>query len=109
MFIELGYHDNADDAAWIKNNIDAAARNIVLSLTEYFGIPFLTPEASRKGVVDVSWGYLNIRERPDTSAPVVARAYDGAPLTILNQYQGWYLVRFGDKEGYANSDFITLV
>lgn len=109
VFIELGYHDNPDDATWIKNNINAAARNIVLSLTEYFGIPFLTPKPQRRGVVDVSWGYLNIRERPDTSAPVAARAYDGAAVTILNDYRGWYLVKFGDTVGYANSDFITLV
>lgn len=109
VFIELGYHDNPDDAAWIKNNLDAAARNIVLSLTEYFGIPFLEPEPPRRGVVDVSWGYLNIRQRPDTSAPVIARAYDGAAVTVVNDYNGWYLVRFGDVEGYANSDFITLV
>ena len=31
VFLELGYHDNADDAAWIKNNLEAVARNIVLS------------------------------------------------------------------------------
>lgn len=109
VFIELGYHDNPDDAAWIKNNLDAAARNIVLSLTEYFGIPFLTPQPPRQGVVDVSWGYLNIRERPDVTAPVIARAYDGTRLTVVNDYQDWYLVRFDGTEGYANSAFITLV
>lgn len=109
VFIELGYHDNEDDAVWIKNNLDRAAQNIVLSLTEYFGIPFLYPNASRQGVVDVSWGYLNIRARPSTSAPVIAKAYDGARLTILNQWQGWYLVSFDGTEGYASSDFITLL
>ncbi len=109
VFIELGYHDNPDDAAWIKNNLDAAARNIVLSLTEYFGIPFLQPQPPRQAVVDVSWGYLNIRSRPDPSAPVIARAYDGARLTVVNQWQGWYLVRFDGVVGYASGDFITLI
>ncbi len=109
VFLELGYHDNADDATWVTNNLDEIARNIVLSLTEYFGIPFLNPTTQRQGVVDVSWGYLNIRSRPSTSAPVVARAYDGARLNILNQYQGWYLVSFDGTEGYASSDFITLL
>lgn len=109
VFIELGYHDNPDDATWVKNNLDRIAQNIVLSLTEYFGIPFLYPQTPRQGVVDVSWGYLNIRSRPNTSAPVIARAYDGARLTILNQYQGWYLVSFDGTEGYASSNFITLV
>lgn len=109
VFLELGYHDNADDAAWIKNNLDGIARNLVLSLTEYFGIPFLYPNTLRQGMVDVSWGYLNIRARPAASAPVIARAYDGAQLTIVNQWQGWYLVRFDGVEGYASSNFITLL
>jgi len=110
VFIELGYHDNEDDAAWIKNNLNQIARTIVLALTEYFGIPFLAPGGSpRQGVVDVDWGYLNIRSRPSTSAPVIAKAYDGARLTILNQWEGWYLVSFDGAEGYANSDFITLL
>lgn len=109
VFIELGYHDNTDDATWIQNNINAAARNIVLSLTEYFGIPFLTPVPPRNAVVDVSWGALNIRSRPSVTAPIIARAYDGARLTVINQWQNWYLVRFDDVVGYAAQVFVTLV
>jgi len=109
VFLELGYHDNQDDAAWVQNNLDEIARSLVLSLTQYFGIPFLTPVPPRQGIVDVSWGYLNIRARPDTGATVVARAYDGASVTIVNQWQGWYLVRFDGVVGYASSDYITLV
>ena len=109
VFIELGYHDNVDDATWVTNNLDEIARNIVLSLTEYFGIPFLYPMMPRQGIVDVSWGYLNIRSRPSTNASVVARAYDGARLTIINQWQGWYLVSFDGTIGYASSDFITVL
>lgn len=41
--IELAYHDNLEDAMWIVNNVDTIARNLVLSLTEYFGIPFVEP------------------------------------------------------------------
>lgn len=109
VFLELGYHDNRDDAVWVQNNLDSIARNLVLSLTEYFGIPFLYPTQPRRGVVDVEWGNLNIRSRPNLSAPVIARAYDGAPLSILNQYQNWYLVRFGEQVGYASRDFVTLI
>ena len=109
VFLELGYHDNPDDAAWVKNNLDAIARNIVLSLTEYFGLPFLEPVAPRPAVVDVSWGYLNIRDRPTASSTVLAMAYDGARLTVLNQWQGWYVVRFDGLVGWASSDFITLI
>lgn len=41
--IELAYHDNLEDALWIVNNTDTIARNLVLSLTEYFDIPFVEP------------------------------------------------------------------
>ena len=109
VFLELGYHDNPDDAAWVQNNLDAIARNIVLSLTEYFGLPFLEPQSPRPAVVDVSWGYLNIRDKPSTTAAVLARAYDGTRLTILNQWEDWYVVRLDGMVGWANSQFITLL
>lgn len=109
VFLEIGYHDNRDDANWVTGNLEPIARNIVLSLTEYFGLPFLEPQPPKSAVVDVSWGYLNIRDRPNTSANVIARAYDGSRLTIINQWQNWYLVRFNGILGWANSDFITLI
>ena len=109
VFIEFAYHDNPEDAAWIKNNIEAIARNVVLSLTEYFGLPFLNPQPARTGVVDVNWGYLNIRSRPSLSSSVLARAYDGAYLTIWGQWQGWFVVEFDGVSGFASADFITLL
>ena len=109
VFLELGYHDNPDDAAWVQNNLEAIARSIVLSLTEYFGLPFLEPQAPRPAVVDVSWGYLNIRDAPSRSAPVLARAYDGTRLTVLNQWEDWCVVRLDGLVGWASADFLTLL
>lgn len=108
VLLEIGYHDNTDDAAWIKSNLDEIARVLVLALTEYFGIPFLTPVPTRSGTVDVNWGVLNIRSRPDLQAPILAQAPDGAPLTIINQWQNWYLVNYNGTIGYASRDFVTL-
>ena len=108
MLLEIGYHDNTDDAVWIKNNLDEIARVLVLALTEYFGIPFLTPVPARSGTVDVNWGALNIRSRPDLQAPILTQAPDGAPLTIINQWQNWYLVNYNGTIGYASRDFVTL-
>ena len=108
VFLELAYHDNPDDAAWIKNNLDEIARNLVLSLTDFFQIPFLTPVPIRRGTVDVDWGRLNIRSRPEVSAPILAQAPDGARLVILNQWQNWYLVEYRDVIGYAREDYVTI-
>ena len=109
VFLELGYHDNPDDAAWVKGNLDAIARNLVLSLTEFFGLPFLEPQNPRPAVVDVNWGYLNLRDRPSVNAPVLARAYDGTALTVLNQWEEWYVVRLDGLVGWANERYITLL
>lgn len=109
VFLELGYHDNADDAAWIKSNLEASARTIALTLTEYFEIPFLTPRAYQSGVADLDWGSLNIRNKPSTDSYIVTRAPDGAHLTVINQYQDWYVVRYNDIVGWAYRDFVTLV
>ena len=109
VFLEIGYHDNPDDATWVVSNLDSIARNLVLSLTEYFGLPFLEPRPSQQAIVDVNWGTLNIRELPNRSSPVLASAADGTPLTVLNEWQGWYLVQLNDILGWASSNFITLL
>ena len=41
VLCELGYHDNVEDVTWLKNNLDAIAKNLVQSLCDYFGIPFV--------------------------------------------------------------------
>ena len=109
VLLELAFHDNPEDAAWIKENLDRVARSLVLSLTEFFEIPFFETEDPRPGVVDVTWGALNIRARPDRTAPVLAQAPDGAPLTVLNGADGWYLVRYNGAVGYVCGDYITFV
>ena len=43
VLVEVAYHDNLDDADWIKNNIQPIARALSRSLAEYFGIPFVEP------------------------------------------------------------------
>lgn len=43
VLIEFAYHDNYEDATWIVNNINAIAQNVVVSLADYFDIPFVSP------------------------------------------------------------------
>ena len=109
VFLELGYHDNPDDAAWVKSQLDLIAQNLVGSLCQYFGIPFLSPASPLPALVDTEGSALNIRRRPSLSAPVTARAHDGAYLTVVNRWEGWYLVRYGCLTGYASADYVTLL
>ncbi len=85
VLIEFAYHDNYQDAQWIKNHIQAIAENVVLSLTEYFDIPFIPPQIPVVGIVTTQDTPLNIRSRPDVNSPIVGKVYkaDGYGVTVL--------------------------
>ena len=108
VLLELGYHDNPEDAEWIRSNIETIARAVVHGLTDYFGLPFLEPEPIRTATVDIAGGNLNIRARPSLDAPIVGQAPDGAQLTVLGEWNGWYVVRYGTIEGFVRSEYVTL-
>ena len=109
VFLELGYHDNVNDATWVSNNIERIAANLVLSLTEYFGIPFVEPMPVRMAVVDVSSRTLNLRSRPSRTARVIASMPDGASLSVVGQWQDWYVVNYRGLVGYAASQYVNIL
>ena len=106
VLVEIAYHDNVDDANWIINNIDEIARNLVLSLTEYFDIPFVLPEQPRIGTVVTQSGGLNIRGKPSITAPVVGRLERGQRVTVWGTWNDWYVIESGNLAGYVARQFI---
>lgn len=44
VLVETAYHDNPEDALWIKDNIDAIARAYTKAIAKYFGLPWKSPE-----------------------------------------------------------------
>lgn len=109
VFLELGYHDNTEDANWIKANIENLARNLVLSMTQYFGVPFIEATAPRGAIVRTSYGDLNIRSKPDRAAAVIARVPNGTRVTVLGNWQGWAVVRYGGTVGYCDERYLMLL
>jgi len=108
VLLEVAYHDNPEDEAWIINNTDAIAQNIVLSLTEYFDIPFVWPQPVRTGVVTLTSGNLNIRKKPNTWSQILTTAPNGAELTVLGEWNNWYVVNYNGVTGYAYAPYITV-
>ncbi len=107
VLLEVAFHDNVEDATWISENIPDIARAVALSIVQYFGLPLAEPQPPQQGRVSVVRGPLNIRSRPSLSAPAIAAAPKGAPVTVLGQVGDWSVVRYKDKTGYAFSKFIT--
>lgn len=108
VLIEFAFHDNVDDANWIKNNIDEIAANVVLSLTEYFGIPFITPQGVREGVVTTQGGNLNVRKNPSYTAEVIDSIPNGTVVKVTGTYGDFYIIEYNGKSGYAASRYITV-
>lgn len=110
VLLEVAYHDNPEDEQWILDNLSQIAAAIALSLTEYFGLPFIEPSVIYKGQVVTETSGLNIRNRPSLTGTVLTSAPKGAYLDIYGETQdGWMSVGYGDILGYARSEFIEIV
>lgn len=108
-FLEIGYHDNPEDAQWIISNIPTIARSIAKSLTDYFDIPFVEPNLTRKGLVSLSSGTLNLRQRPSISSQVLRSIPNGTVLNITDEYNGWYRTNYDGANGYVSATYIDIV
>lgn len=69
-----------------------------------------TGAISNTGVVrnPVSTQFLNLRQYPSYSAPVLGIYYNGTPFTVLSAADGWYYVNVGGIIGYFRSEFVRL-
>lgn len=102
VLAELGYHDNTEDANWLTGNLDAIARALSLGVTEYFGVPFLTPGTVFDGVAAADEGYLLLRAYPEPEAEILARVPNGTPVRVLGDFNAWYTVQADGLYGFAD-------
>lgn len=108
VLVELGYHDNPLDEAWLKSNLTPIARNLTQSLTDYFGIPFIEPTAVRSGIVTTDGSGLNVRSYPSATGSIVGSVPNGGNVTIYGEYNDWYVIRYGKLTGYVAKPFVTI-
>lgn len=106
VLMEIAYHDNAADANWIRENLDVIAANIVYSLTEYFGIPFNTPQRIFTASVSTRGSNLNVRYTPSITAPIVGKIPNGTEVMVYAVLGDWALVGYNSTTGYVNRAFL---
>ena len=106
--IEIGYHDNYADALWIESSRPQIAQALARGLTEFFGLPFIYPQAVQTGVVSSGGSPLRLRDYPGTEGSVLAMMPDGASVTVYGAWQGWYVVHYGEQVGYAAAAYINV-
>lgn len=106
ILAELGYHDNEEDAAWLLNNLDLIAQNLVLSLTDYFGIPFITAQPPKPARVCTDGSRLNLRDYPSLSGRILTQIPDNTELVLNGETDGWFVTSFDGHTGYVSGEFI---
>lgn len=109
VLLEIGYHDNVQDANWIKEQLASIAWAVAAGITDYFDLPLASPQQPQQARVSISTGRLNIRSRPSLSSTILAYAPNGSTLTIVGDVGDWFVVRYGSVTGYAFARFVTPV
>lgn len=106
--MEIGYHDNYSDALVDRGPCGGHRPAAGPALTEYFGLPFIQPMDPKRGTVRLSYGTLNLRSTPSSSGTVIANLPNGAEVTVYGEWNGWYVVQYGDQVGYAAAAYIDV-
>ena len=108
VLAEIGYHDNPEDAAWIQKNLKQIAMNLVLSLTDYFGIPFISATEPFYGTVNTDGSRLNLRDYPALTGTILTQIPDDTHLIFYGETDGWFVTNYNGKTGYISGEFIRL-
>ncbi|MBO7667781.1 MAG: N-acetylmuramoyl-L-alanine amidase, partial [Firmicutes bacterium] len=69
VLIEVAYHDNPEDAGWIKGNVETIARALARATAAALGVAFAEPGAPRSAMVSNPGFAVNLRSRPGWDAP----------------------------------------
>ncbi len=124
VLMEIGYHDNLQDAEWIKANIQNIASALARGLASFFDIPFREVCTQRGDpIVNVNnptlgayvavctneGDNLNIRSAPNTGSPVIGQIPLGGKAILLEKLSnGWARIRYNALEGFASGNYLCL-
>ncbi len=108
VYIEVAYHDNPQDAAWIEANLQRIANAIVEGIAAYFSLPYTDPTSFQVGVVNIASGSLNLRAAPNLNAAVIGRLSNGDAVVVLRRQGEWVFVLTSQGAGWAAARYIAL-
>ncbi len=122
VLMEIGYHDNASDSSWIKNNIQKIAEYIAKGLTEYFKIPdngVCTERGAKLSEISgnintyvsacTASGALNIRSNAGLDSYIVGQIpHNEKALLLDNSMSEWAKIRYNSTEGFSSKKYLCV-
>lgn len=103
--LDFEYNGDTDTASWLMSNIETMAKSLVLSLCEYFGIPFIGCDSYFTGIANSN---ATIFDKPSLNAPVIGNTLENSKVKINSQWEDWYIIGENGKLGYIQTKFINI-
>ena len=102
--IEIDY-SNDDAESWLSENIELLSKSIILSLCEYFAIPFI---GCGSGFIGIADEYATIFAKPYLTSDVLGNVEKNSKVNINSQWEDWYIVGENGNLGYVQTKFIRI-
>ncbi len=106
ILMEIAYHDNREDAMWIRDNIAQIAENIALSIGDFLGVKIRMPDGNTKVIVDAGGSNLNIRAQPTVNSDIRGKIPDGTKIPVLGRSGEWLLTQYNGIRGYISDRYV---
>ncbi len=94
-----------EDISWIRQNVDEISKQLIISLDEYFGLPFVACDAPGVGMAKKD---ESLRKRPNLNSEIIGSTEANSKVDVLGQWEDWYVVGKNHSLGYVQTKFIEL-
>lgn len=94
-----------ENLTWIRQNTEEVAAQIIMSLTEFFGVPYVACQEMQTGMAKED---ESIRSRPNLISAVVGSTNKGEKVNVLGQWEDWYIIGENGNIGYIQTKFIEI-
>lgn len=92
---------------WVAAELVDIPEAVMYALDQVPAAMIPPPPPPKVGVVRED--NVNLRDGPGTNYVSMARMRAGQELTLIERYEGWFLVEYGQLYGWVTSDFLNIV
>jgi cell wall-associated NlpC family hydrolase len=92
---------------WVAAELVDVPDAVVFTLTQIPDEQIPPPPPPKIGTV-LDEG-VNLRDGPGTNYVAMAKMGAGQDLTLIEQFQGWFLVEYGQQYGWVTADLLNIV
>lgn len=108
VLAEIAYHDNPEDAEWIRSNLNVIARTLAQGVAQFFGVPFVQPGITQTATVRTAGGRLNLRSSPSLNGTIIGAIPNGTTVSVTGREGNWYAVIYNGQNGYVSGDYLVI-